>query len=61
MHYDARLYDHLQNNYDVVVPSAMMLEKALGVNRVHIFGDISKGQLFEKTDWLTENANAEGK
>ena len=36
-----------------------MLEIALGLDRVHIFGDISKSQLFEKTDWIIENATTE--
>ena len=37
-----------------------MLEKALKLDRVHKFGDISMSQLSEKMDWLTEIAITEG-
>ena len=54
------LWDDLQNEYDVVVPSAKMLEIALGLDRVHTFGNFSKGQLYEKIDWVIEIATTEG-
>ena len=37
-----------------------MLEIALGVDRAHIFGDISQSQLFQLSDWLIEIATTEG-
>jgi hypothetical protein len=37
-----------------------MLEKALKLDRVHTFGDISVSQLLEKINWLTEIATTEG-
>ena len=46
--------DRLQNEYDVVAPCAKMLKKALKLDRVHIFGDISLSQLLEKMDFCTE-------
>ena len=37
-----------------------MLEIALGVDRAHTFGDISKSQLLQLMDWLIESATTEG-
>ena len=37
----------LQNDWNLVVPSAKMLEIALGLDRVHTHGDKSKSQLLE--------------
>ena len=42
------------------MPSTKMLEITLGLDRVHIFGDISKSQLFQLNDWLIEFATTEG-
>ena len=54
-----KMTDELQK-WNVVVPSAKMLEIALKLERVHTFGDISVSQLFEKIIWLTEIATTEG-
>ena len=59
-----KMNDDLQNKgmykWNVVVPSAEMLEIALKLERVHTFGDISVSQLLEKINWLTEIATTEG-
>ena len=63
--YDDKLIEELQNKrttkFNVVVPSAKMLEDALKLDRVHTFGDLSEGQLFEKMDHVTEWASLDQK
>ena len=51
---DGKIRADLQNRYDVVVPSAKMLEIALKLDQVHTFGDMSLSQVIEKMDSVTE-------
>ena len=50
--------DELQNSlkYNAVYPCLNLLKKALKLDQVHTFGDLSLSQLVEKLDFLTEKA-----
>ena len=48
--------DSLQNDFNAVVPCHQMLKKALKLDQVHTFGDISKSQVVEKLDLMIEIA-----
>ena len=54
--YNHVLDDHLQNEYNAVGPCHQMLKKALKLDQVHTFGDISESQVVEKMDLMTEMA-----
>lgn len=44
----------LEKKFNAVVPSHQMLKEALKLDEVHTFGELSKSQLIEKVDSVTE-------
>ena len=52
---DSELQD--KEKINAVVPCRDMLKKALKLDQVHIFGDISMSQLLEKIDFVIERTN----
>ena len=52
---DSELQD--KEKINAVVPCRDMLKKALKLDQVHIFGDISMSQLLEKIDFTIERIN----
>ena len=52
--YGGKIDDDLQNRCNSVGPCHQMLKKALKLDQVHTFGNISVSQLVEKFDFVTE-------
>ena len=52
---DSELQD--KDKINAVVPCRDMLKKALKLDQVHVFGDISMSQFLEKIDFVIEKAN----
>lgn len=54
-HNDFSGLDHdLQKEHNSVIPCRDMLKKALKLDKVHVYGDISRSQLVEKFDSIIE-------
>ena len=51
---DAEEMVECQDYINAVIPSRQILKKGLKLDEVHTFGDLSKSQLIEKIDYLTE-------
>ena len=60
IHYtNSKLDSELQDKEKInaVVPCRDMLQKALKLDQVHVFGDVSMSQVLEKIDFVIERTN----
>ena len=44
----------LQKEYEMINPCKDMLQKVLKLDRVHVLGDLSLSQIYEKMSWITQ-------